>query len=769
MSNPARPPTHPLTLKQSELAEAGLSSAYFTPTDDFTAYVRTMYDPKMVLMRIRDLDFELARSIIIPKEVTCDARVLDNIKTPSTLAISNKKGLSLRKRSVLGLEMGNVMYSHLPQAPHRVVGFTQEEVHARTALVVSAGGGTEHTMGRIQAAYPRKGFTPSRPISQFEAGHALGACGLRLDRHNVPQRYPMFASESGEDQQMVYANNKADNGLPVGMKWGDLPAQQMVLRIAQGIYIELESAYRVDPVKGVWNWVRGAEAGSPHLVAFMGKAKEDSYKLSRVEARQLRFYNVVPRQILLIMQMATQPFEAQSRSLFKEGNSGQGISFMYGGAEDFVSELERRVEAHGYAYVHVGDDSLVVVQVKGAYVLFSLDASNFDLTQHGATTKAVHEVLRDELMLINPISAQLWYALARERLVVTFNAVTLKWKHGGASGLAMQSKVNDMLMEVMLHRMMTSTPPAWTHRDSVEALASMVGKAMGFAVRLEDHYVVPAASLRQALSIQPYLFIGYYIHVRDGMGMASFDVPRTLARIAYPNLGYEKDKRAFEVTEAIRLGSMTMNFGIPPAYLDAAFGAARQYAVELVARVLQKHGEVVDERLAWAVRDNPVASFTANSLSGLLAAMQRNPRDLWLKARTVGEPEPLTNWADIVDEDFASFGLVERLPPPAGRLPPAMRVRVDKPPTHPATTANVGRNPPTVRWAPDRPPRPVRDESGASTSRPQRRGTMSGFPPIEEENDSDYFGSVDDDFDLGTFMRDADDEHGSEELEDRYG
>lgn len=769
MSNPARPPTHPLTLRQSELAEAGLASAYFTPTDEFVAYVSTMYEPKAVYPRIAGLDFELARSIIIPKKETCDHRVLNNIKTPFTLAISQKKGLSMRKRSVLGLEMGNAMHALLPRAPHRVSAFTQEEVWLRSTQVVSAAGGTEYTMGRIQVAYPKKGYTPSRPISQFEAGHALGACGLRLDRNNLPQRYPIFASESGEDQQMVYANNKADNGLPVGMKWGDLPAQHMVLRLAQGIYAELESAYRVDPKNGVWSWVRGAEAGSPHLVAFMGKAKEDSYKLSKVEARQLRFYNVVPRQILLIMQMATQPFEAQARSLFKEGNSGQGISFMYGGAEDFVAELERRVEAHGFAYVHVGDDSLVVVQVKGAYVLFSLDASNFDLTQHAATTKAVHEVLRDELMLINPVSAQLWYALARERLVVTFNAITLRWKHGGASGLAMQSKVNDMLMEVMLHRMMTSTPPAWTHRESVEGLAAMVGKAMGFVVRLEDHYVVPAASLRQAFAIQPYLFIGYYIHVRDGMGMASFDVPRTLARIAYPNLGFEKDKRAFEVTEAIRLGSMTMNFGIPPAYLDAAFEAARRYALELVARVLQKHGEVVDERLAWAVRDNPVASFKANSLSGLLAAMQRNPRDLWLKSRITGDPEPLTNWADIVDEDFATHGLVERLPPPAGRLPPAMRVRVGTPPTHPATPANLGRNPPTVRWAPDRPPRPARDESGASTSRPQRRGAVSGFPPISEGDDSDYFGSVDEDFDLGAFMRDVGDEHGSEELEDRFG
>lgn len=716
-----------MTLKQSEIAGYLVSQPYFTPTPDFVGYVKTMRHQPDVLARIRGLDFELMTSIVIPKELSCDPRVVDEVKKAFVTAITPRKGLTLRKRSTAALEMGQVMLKALPEY-HQVPAFTADESTRRSAQVVAAGGGTEFTMGRIQMAYPRRNYTPSRPTTRGEALDALRNCGMGMDQtSDYPRPYPIYCAESGGDGPTVSANKKADNGLPVGLKWGDDDAQKMVLRIAQDLRSQMETAYRLDPEDGVTNWVRSTESKAPWLMAFTGKAKEDAYKLSKVEARQLRFYNVVPRQLLLIMQMATQPFEASARNLYSQGNSAQGITFMHGGADRFIAELSRRVDTHQFAYVHVGDDSFCIVKILEHIVMFSLDASNFDLTQHAATTKEIHRVLRAELERIDPVSAQLWHALMRERLVVTFDAIVLKWKHGGPSGMALQSKVNDMLMEVLLSRLFYPEDLAetrWVDQHAVEIAAHQVGKSMGFSVRLEDHFVVRAQSLEEALAIQPYLFIGYFLHHREGMGMACFDIPRTIARIAYPNLGYDKNKQEFEKAEAIRLGSMTINFGIPPVECDEAFTQARTFAAELVAIVLSKYGDITDERLAWAIRDNPVASYTASSLSGLLAAMQRDPRELWLKEKGISTMAPLlTNWADVMDEEYEeNAGHREVLPQAPGKLPPPLKVRIPpKAPTHPATEKNAGRPPPTAVWGPDRPPRPERDSSGASTSRPRGR------------------------------------------------
>lgn len=752
MSNPARPPKEPLSAAQVSARVA--PDAFFTPRDPkaYAESVRRARDLKVLQQKLEGLDMVPAPAIVLPKEHTVDEGVLRSNKEPLALAKTGKP--AFRLRSAVGKGAVNAFFSRMPEetgVPAFSRGVAAERIGSR--FVVDAG--AEMTVGRLEKAYPKMGSRPSEPPTRGEARSALAACGLDLSAlpAGVPLRpFPLISREG--DPNAVTINPRSDNGFPVLGKWDTPGAAQKVFGLAQSLRRRLEqAAMRGD--EGVWKFVREAEERVPWMMAFRGKAKADVYSGQKVEERMLRFYNALPRQVMLNMQVASQPLEQVARHVGSDPSlhTGIGMSLVRGGADALVAALDAQLAECGLAYVHVGDDSWVVRRDGEHLELFSVDCSNFDITQHAATTLPVHECLRAELRKFDGPAADLWFALARERLVVVAASVVRRFKHAGPSGMPLQSKVNDMLMEVFLRRLCARSAVA--DRAALDDSIKREGAALGFDVRLEDWVRVRAGSLREALTVSPFLFVGYYFHVLEGEVTVYADVPRALAQMPYPAGGFVPERSVLRVLEAARLGNVFLSLGEPPACLEASHEALRAYVLTVLEAAREAAAGVAGDRVRQAILESPFGEQAEPSVAGLMRAVARPARLLWRKAeplrvrlaRNLSE-EPLS-WADEVDreeaDEAASVGLV--LGRPAARAVAAAAVRWDRPvPTHPVTRRNDGRPPPTVVWGP---PKAPRERAVASTARGRRRDGIAAreFQEMLEEEDEDDDGSEFSDWD----------------------
>lgn len=721
MSNPSRPPR--------DLVKASATTypdSFIPDNAAFDAARKTCKDLEVMRKRLAELDMEVLAAIELPKEFSVDPRVTHSM---SKVLATAKTGLpSARVRSGTAKNFLSAGYAVLPD--DGPLGKTECALKAANRFLID--GGCEMVVGRLAAAYPKKGSTVAAPVTPAEARAALVRCGLSLDRAplHMIRKYPLVAPE-GEDG--VKVNPNSDNGFPVGGKWSDPAAQAKVL----GLVAEVERQWEFKN-GDVSKWLKEVSR-SPQawLVAFKGKCKGDYYSVEKLWDFKLRFYNAVPRHLQLLMQQATQPFEALSRSILQEGRSGIGMTLTHGGAALLVAKLEEQLDSWRTgtvkcACVHVGDDSWVCVKTSTHVCMFSLDCSNFDLTQHSATTLAVHQVLRDCLARFDKRAADLWYGLMRERVTVVAGSLVRLMKHGGPSGMMLQSKVNDMLMDVLLERLMVAlSGRADLGRESLDKIVQGLGASMGFAVRLEEYAWVEAASIKEALLEHPFLFVGYRFHVVNSGVTVVCDLPRTLAQAQYPTMKWTHSKEDFDVQEAVRLSSIVLNMGIPPVEWEPAFTAWRNHALGLLEDVLQRPiNAATKASLRWVVSENPVAFDAVPSVEGLLRVLQQPAETLW----TDMEPEmPSTSvlvhdWADAVDEEEdelarAFTGRDVRASLDVLKARKALRVSVAPPRTHPVTVANDGRPPPTALWAPDRQPAPPRVELlGWTGARAPRRG-----------------------------------------------
>lgn len=655
------------------------------------------------------------RTIPIPAKMTLDRQLLEGPLTKRNASAQSGKA-SFRRRSHPAMCVVTAGFNAAPKSASRIAAFgTQDRLEAAMHQKIGMNGGTENTLNRVVDAYPDEGSVVSRPPSDAEVIIGMLSCGLSMKDApaEVLRPFPLVLGE-GEGDVATKVNMKADSGFPVLAKFDAPGAAEMILQITKGLWEEMCEAYNQDPVNGIWNWVRELEETRPHLIALKGKCKSDCYKQAKIEGFQMRFYNCVGRQNVLNMQRATQPFEGQARSILMmpDGTSAQGVSLVRGGADALVSAIDAKLRRLGFSYVHVGDDSLVTAIKNGKLYIFSLDCSNFDITQHGDATEKIHQAIRWELEKFEPRAAQLWYALARERVVVTHKWAAYKWFHGGPSGMPLQSKVNDVLMDIVLQRVVEIIDCV-DDKKKLEKELERIGAELHLKIRLEDYEVVEGArSLREGLAYTSFLFVGYYFYQENGHIYVCCDLPRSLAQMPFPGLTWTDDKNEHNLNEAMRLGSIVMNMGRPPIELRPAMEAMKDEARKLLDRAIARYGDVTDEKLLWACQDNPMAARLQPSLVGLRNAIDATA-GLW--EWTQEEPEmPSTStlqWADLVDEDEADA--IRR----AGFVPPhrpakqmsierlrAMRVRATKAATHPATLANVGRPPPTAVWEADKKP-----------------------------------------------------------------
>jgi len=681
--------------------------------------------------QLQGLDMEMSKSFAIPRELTVDPMVHQRMKPTYATAKAGK--ISLRVRSGEAYSILSPIYAALPAETFAGQGLVKERIENRFYV----DGGAEHALGRVRKAYPKQGAVVPNPVTEAEARYALDNTGIRIDhlpRHALAP-YPLAAREDAP--QAVSVNEKSENGFPVLGKWSDALARTKVLGLAVSVRQGITSAVRRGP-RGVKEWKEDLEASQPWLVALKGKAKADYYPREKVEDGFLRFYNVMPRQIMLNMQVATQPLEALSRTILEGSATGIGLSLVRGNAGRLVEELERRVKERGNAYVHVGDDSWVIHEERGVYYMYALDGSNFDLTQHSDTTRAVHEAVRGQLMVIDAAAADLWYEYARERLVVVSGTLVRRWRHAGPSGMPLQSKVNDMLMDVLINRALAKWPSTEHEEGPWGDCLRKIGADMGFDLKVEQFVKVTARTLQEALEQVPFLFIGSYFHVLGGQVTVCTDVPRTLSQMPYPGLKWMKTEKELVVMEAMRMGSMLLSAGVPTHAFAPAFAAWRQGAIKLLTKVLETHGDVEDERLRWAVAESPFGPEVGlkPSLRGLLRAVERDERVLWMEPEKELPSEsvlmPISWAAEAEEEEAREVASKERyVPPTAHILPKAIPIRRIPATTHPVTRANDGRPPPTAVWGPNKEPRRrLQDERGRTLKK--RFGRVL---PEEEESE----------------------------------
>lgn len=694
MSNPLIAPRMPLSHTQTELAR--MPQAYFTPAElkllgrgeDGKAGRKKGIAIEEAIRLLDPLDMEPHYSFEITAQECHDPSLRGQLDVRGKVLATAQGGLvAPRRRTHTAMMVASAFYSKME--PWYEV--SKETVASRCENVIYCQAGTQSTLGRLVAYYPKKNRVKRElvRVSAEEAQESIERCGLRMSAKFEPLHFR-------GDGPMVSVNADAENGFPFMGKWSDELTHPPILEKAAEIERALEDAYAKNPREGVWKWLRAMEASPETLkyVCLRGKCKADPYKKEKLTGKMMRFYNVFPRQVLLNLMRVTQVMDGASKHISKTDTrlkSAIGLSLVREGAQELVDALEASVTDDGVGYVHVGDDSWVVMEWDGIYYLFSVDCSSFDLTQEASVTEEVHIAIRKELEKIHAPTAKLWYAYARERCVVTVNSQVYRWKHAGPSGFPLQSKINDMLMDVYLRRVIGRITEGLLKgqgitRNIVAGAMGVVGKEMGLVARLEDYYEAPASSLREALALNPFKFIGFHFYVEEGKVYVVADIERQLSQIQYPS-SFWVEKEELKQMEAVRLAGVFVSLGRPPAAWVKSFEAYRGVVAKQLETLIGK-----DHGLKWLPENAfvGVSGEDVKSIIGLLGAVVRDWDILW------GHEGELVADTYLLGREVL---VTENLIKPEKGLAPI------KPPTHPVTFRNLGRPPPVVRWAPDKPSR----------------------------------------------------------------
>lgn len=742
MSNPLRAPTANMYVDSMAFPDSFIELKNHPKLQEVEKRGKNL-DVWKMKMQESGVDMDPFRTVVIPKSLTVIPEV--HQKAGDVYATAQTMKLNLRIRSKHAHKVTDRVFRLLPEESLQYEFMSKKMIGARARETLSASGGTIYSMERVLKYYPKREEVVTTPPTAFEAAEAGIRCGLSMDRLEADQirPYPLVYTE-GEDNLRV--NLKSDNGFPVGGNMSDPLAASKVHGLAKTIRQQAVGVAKLRGPRSLYNWVREQEESNPELWLLKGKTKGDYYKKDKIGNGMLRFYNAFPRQVVLNMQVATQVLERQSLNILDDPlklHSGLGISLVRGGAEQLVDALDAQLASVGSAYVHVGDDSWVVVRAGGKLITFALDCSSFDLTQHGDATREIHASIRNELERVDAVAANLWHAVARERLVALVGGAVVRMKHAGPSGMPLQSKVNDMAMDIMIHRTLSKgTEEDFLEPGRLDALLQKVGGGMGFAVRLESYSAIDSATLKRALSVIPFLFVGYYFYTEDDKVRVVADLPRSFAQMPYPSQAWVKKDHELEVLEAMRLGSIYMSQGIYPSEGAKAQEAFKMTVESMLEEVIRKHGDVQDGSLLFAVSGDVYGPAPVASLKGLLAAIQRPLAELWDSESPMESESELLygEWEDEVRREEKARG-ADRPADLTSNVKP-VPVRHKPVPTHPATWNNWGRPPPTAVWGPDKPPKQrFRMEKITSTSRNARIGKV-----LPDEDSEGFMSDLDEEY-----------------------
>lgn len=259
-------------------------------------------------------------------------------------------------------------------------------------------------------------------------------------------------------------------------------------------------------------------------------------------------------------------------------------------------------------------------------------------------------------------------------------------------------------------------------------LVERVGTAMGFRVKLGQFHVTSElgrpAWWQDALVEKPFQFVGYYFWadiVEPGPWRSVYvfsDLPRVLSQMPYPRR-HQKKGMQFEVTEALRLGNICLNAGIPPEELLPAFALWRKEVRLLLEQVKQKYRVDTLEGVEWDINYTELGVPVEKSINGLLLALAKSPVEHWCDPKV--DYRSLDESANVDQATAGLATLVKASYKPedrmlakyagdimAGLIAPFPRVsyvgNLAPRETHfPASMDNDGRPPPTAVWAADKP------------------------------------------------------------------
>jgi hypothetical protein len=179
---------------------------------------------------------------------------------------------------------------------------------------------------------------------------------------------------------------------------------------------------------------------------------------------------------------------------------------------------------------------------------------------------------------------------------------------------------------------------------------------MGFQVKLEQYQSGwGLTQISELLARNPFLFIGYHFWATAGGSVhVHCDVPRTFSQLITPTTGWKRARGEFDVAEAMRLGSIVMNFGMPSPQIEGAFNEVRKHAISAIERQLQLRGDIQCDKLIWAVQENPFAAAVEPSLAGLLRVLRRPAGALWAPVElpaTVTFVPVGVSWAEQMEQE----------------------------------------------------------------------------------------------------------------------
>lgn len=721
-----RPPSGPLSRAQLALAVA--PDYYYKPSEKHKRFIANGRTVPELKKRLDRLNMQPKASVVLQRDLH-SKDVVRASATEKLASCSSGPGLG-RTRSAIAKGFINAGFSQLPEThPYAAYDVVAERI-GDTCRWENMG--PEMALGRLWKYYPKKGaLPPLKPPNDEEALRALADCGLVMlpppTNKEFYKPYPLRPTYEGE--KAIRVSKKSYNGLPTEGTSADEGAMRIAHQLAVWTRENVEPIYRAEGLRGVDRWVRRQREKRPYLTTFVGRAKDDCYTTEKYDNMMVRFYNVVPRPLLMVMQQATQPFVDASQSALDEEllHSMCGVFLAHGGAERVVRALQEQLETDGYAFLVQGDDSWVVIKLewKGRVIviMFALDCASFDLTQRWQVRDPTLRAMSAQIELFDGSSAGLWLSLMRERDVVVAQSLNYTMKDGGPSGGPGQSEINSQLMSIYIRRIVERikledfaaalregaepSPPPYPR---IKGIVEQEGAALGFTVKLEQYYESEEPEIKEILRERPFLFLGYYFHVIGDTVAPFCDLARTMATTAYPSGGSVKDKRIFNVLEAYRIGGVVVSMGVPPLELSAAYEAMRMYAGS-VLRDLIMDGKEID------LEENP--EYTADcalwpkiplSLLGLYNVILKRPERLWLQPPT---PQPLPensplletmeafSWGlqmDEEDEREAEPFIGERPPGsvPDPRPPAAAAVSEIDQPLRGVTPGNHGRPPPTA-------------------------------------------------------------------------
>lgn len=666
-----------------------------------------------------------------------------------------------RVRTAQGKEFACRAYDVFPEESNVC---SKAELHeALQKGVRLMGPGPIACIGRLEKYFPKRNRSAPIVPSPGKVKHVMKVLGMDLSElpNTVLKMYPFVKTD---DQNAIRISSKSSNGLPTLGRSDDAADLEVCLALAVDMENQMLAAYAAGGDAAVRNWVRAGQKEQPHMWTILGAAKSEFMSNDKIDGLEARYYNVWPRWMMMVMQRVTQPFEDLCTNILldTETHNAQGVSLAHAGAAQLVRALRNQLDGGGKCYSVCGDDTWLIIRDELRTHMLALDGSSFDITNLSEFMTPYLLGFKEQLALFSKAHASFWYHCQTFRQVNMLSSLVRTMKDTNPSGGTLVSKLNSCFMadgvEELLTTLMGQATVGPLSEEGIAEEVEAMGKRRGWTLKLEQ-YRTGVDDLEDMLRDEPFLYLGYYFH-RRGAGVpgvqVALDPKRWIVHATAPP-GENVKGEELAVLEAMRLGGIAVNLGIPPAELDASYTAVRSYATELLAQVRSdaRFAQFLDApQDKW--EETPVVGVpTPKDVVGMYNAVLTAPFFLWGAPRPP-PPPPSANvpstWGEEQDDEEDEIRAERGAPAPPLPGPPTHPKRSTKvvKSDKPVTAANDGRPPPTKKEKKPAAPKPsVARVGGPRVSKAAAAAEAAQYDSeMEQSEEEEYYDAEDDDQEL---------------------